>query len=371
MEAIQIDRARFTGFLLEYGKQIITTIIVVGVIYVYFFHIWRRVPRALEKMEEYKKILNQTTLSGCKDILDKNYVLSDFYICSSYKTYLPVCYYYDYASIDAIVESLRYGARYIDLDIMNRDFEECTIPVVCFGDEEGQWQYTTTLNFAEVCEKIAATAFSPSLTNYTDPLFIHLNIKVEQNYQTINKIADIILQQFGPRLLPHEYSFQGRFTSTNIANTPIDKLVGKVIIIADKDIENTNLDELVNICPSTMGNFRDMTITQIINSYDPMEVREFNKRGLTRVRPDIAGRNRDNYNYNPAWYLGCQFICMNFTNPDEPMLAYIKRFEKSSLVLKPYKLRYEPILIDPPKPQDPRVDMKPKTVITPDFSYTY
>jgi len=53
------------------------------------------------------------------------------------------------------------------------------------------------------------------------------------------------------------------------------------------------------------------------------------------------------------------------------MRAYVKRFSKCSLILKPYKLRYKPLLIKAPLKQSKKVSFAPKKVTTPFYSITY
>ena len=62
---------------------------------------------------------------------------------------------------------------------------------------------------------------------------------------------------------------------------------------------------------------------------------------------------------------------MNYTEPTDFMRAYIKKFSKCSLILKPYKLRYKPILIKAPLKQSKKVSFAPKKVTTPFYSITY
>ena len=108
--------------------------------------------------------------------------LCDFYVASSYKSYLPCTNYYDYACLSSIEKVLlQSGARYIDLDVFNKSFNPCTEPIVCNGDEIGNWQYTTSIHFTDVCELISKVAFSSQVKNPTDPLFININFKTWGN----------------------------------------------------------------------------------------------------------------------------------------------------------------------------------------------
>ena len=82
-------------------------------------------------------------------------------------------------------------------------------------------------------------------------------------------------------------------------------------------------------------------------------------------------REKENFNFYTPYYLRCQFICMNYTEPTDFMRAYVKKFGKCSLILKPYKLRYKPILIKAPLKQSKKVSFAPKKVTTPFYSITY
>ena len=366
-----------TAFMKKNWGKVMLTVIGVITAYIYFFYIYNRVNRYLGKMIAYKPYLNQTSLIGCKKVMDGDFKLCDFYICSSYKSYLPCTNYYDYSDIRAIIESLHYGARYIDLDIFNKSFNPCTEPVVCAGRERGNWHFTNRLTFDDCCRAIAKVGFSSAVNGNSDPLFINLNLFVDGNVSTVNKIADILNTHFGHKLLPRKYSKQGMNpdpqNAVNISTTPIKKLLNRVIILCDnyKLIKGTKLNELVNICANNMGNLRHLTYNQTRESYDPQELKDFNKKYLTRVVPNFKKRTKENFNYNIPWYLGCQFICMNITKPDEYSISYMRRFKKCSYVLKPYKLRYHPVTIEPPKAQLPQVSFAPEKVSTPFYSITY
>lgn len=343
-------------------------------LFFYFYYIFRRVPRFLNRLKCYMSITNISSLASCKEITNKknNYRLCDFFIASSYKSYLPCTNYYDFASSQAIKAVLSYGARYIDLDIFNKNFNQCTEPIVCNGTELGNWHWTTTISFEEVCETIANTAFSKLINNSSDPLFINLNLNINSNIDTANKIAKLLEKYFGKRLLSRKYSYQGinpnPDASVNIATVPITELFNKVIIICDKDYEDSKLEELVNISKKVQSNFRTLTYTEVKDSYDLEELTDFNRKNLTRVVIDKVYRKKNNFNYNIPWYMGSQFICMDYFHPDEHMKSYLKRFKNSSFVLKPYKLRYNPTYIKSPKKQDKRIAFDPQRFTSPTHS---
>ena len=351
-------------------QDIWLTIVAITIIVVYFTVFYNRVDRYLFKMDTYD--LQLGSLQENTEVIKGDFRLCDFYVASSYKSYLPCTNYYDYADCRAIKKVLECGARYIDLDVFNKDFNPCTEPVICNGDEVGNWQYTTRIPFREAMLTIAKTAFSGKwVRNPTDPLFINLNFKTWGNTDTIDKCAAIIKEIFISKLLPLDYGFQGRFSSTNIATTPITQLFDKVIICSTGEIIDTDMDEITNIHPESNANLRDITYEQVRDSYDANEITEYSRKNVTRVVPDFKGRTKQNYNFYTPFYLGCQFNCMNYTQPDEHMINYIEKFKNYSYVLKPIKLRYKPITIEQPKEQNKNVSFAPKTETTPFYSITY
>ena len=376
------DRERLLKFLSTYGIYIILVIILITGVIIYFKHFYCRVERYLKPMNVYDEILNLQSLSSCKSFQSGNkkgergdYKLCDYYIASSYKSYLPCTNYYDYGDIRSVEKVLRYGARYIDLDIYNKDFSQCSEPVIANGTEVGQWKWTTPILFDDCIKMISQVAFSSELRNRNDPLFINLNLYVNGNKTTINKVYDIIVTHLGHKLLPRKYNYQGYDPnpnkSVNLITTPIRKLFNKVIIVCDDNFKKTKLDEIVHLSPKSNGNFRNLNDLQVKESHDPNELKNFNKKNMTKVIPHFSGRNKENFNYATSWYLGCQFICMNYTHVDDIMVEYIRRFKNSSFILKPYKLRYYPKLIAPPKKQLKQVSFAPEKVSTPFYSITY
>lgn len=370
IDRIDADRARVINAIRENPQKWISIILGTFLVAFYFIVLFRRIPRYLKRMNVYQNNSIQP-ISHNHKIMNSDYRLCDFYVASSYKSYLPCTNYYDYASIKSIEKVLIYGARYIDLDVYNDNFNPDTKPVVCAGTETGNWHWTNSIPFQSVCHKIATTAFSSAVKNASDPLFININFKTWGNKQTINKCADIIKKHFNTKLLSKYYSYQGRYTSSNLATIPIKELINKVIIISSGDITYTAMDELTNLKQDNNSNFRDLTHNKVKETYDAKELREYNKKNLTRVTPDFHNRFKENYNFFTAYALGCQFMCMNYTEPTNYMKMYIKKFSECSLLLKPYKLRYKPITIPAPKNQDKRLSFAPKKKSTPYYSITY
>jgi hypothetical protein len=53
------------------------------------------------------------------------------------------------------------------------------------------------------------------------------------------------------------------------------------------------------------------------------------------------------------------------------MKAYIDKFNKNSFVLKPYRLRYQPLTTEAPLQQTKAVSFAPRTVVNPNYSLVY
>jgi hypothetical protein len=138
----------------------------------------------------------------------KNKPLTDYYICSSFNSFLIGNQKADYCDVNMIKNALYFGARYIELQIMNKDMSYETDPIVCVGIEKGN--IITSLNHLELqnCLNIISKhAFSENfLSNFNDPLFLFLNLKTNDNYVTLDKIYELIKQILGIYLLDKSYN---------------------------------------------------------------------------------------------------------------------------------------------------------------------
>ena len=321
-------------------KTLIIIFIVFLICLSYFVIFFRRIPRFLSRMDKHYIACKITSLQYNDKVMNGNYKLKDFYIASSYKSYLPCTNYIDYSCIDSIQKILFYGGRHIDIDIMNYGYD-CSNLVVCNGRGNGNWQYTTSIALEKTLEFISKYAFGKEVPNREDPLFLSINFNTWYNKESFDLCASLIKKFFIRKLLPIEYGYKGRESKVNICDIPIKNILDKLVIICDDNVEDTDMDEIVNMGSSDYGNIRTVTHKEILDCKDIKEFREFNKTYMTKVVPSFSGRMKQNYNYLLPYYLGCQFICMNYTEPDQWMKLYVNTFSEHSLVLKPYKLRHK------------------------------
>ena len=308
---------------------------------IYMSIVYNRVNRCLNvPRNSYIPYLSELeNLSDNKKYMNSDYKIKDFYVASSYKSYLPCGNYLDLSSIEAIKFTLYHGARLIDLDVMNKTFTSCTEPIVCNGIEVGNYQLTSFISFDEAINTLSTYSFNKYLRNNKDPLFINLNFKTWYNKDTINKCAKIIKKYFQNKLLDSKYAFQGKHTGYNLLNSPIQTIIDKVVFMSSNDLKNTDMDEIINLNTKGICSIKYMNFDEIKNTYDENEIIDFNRVNSTLVYHNTLTRVTDNVNYLIPKYLGCQFILMNYTKPDNWMIEYIKDFKFCSFILKPYKLR--------------------------------
>jgi len=353
-------------YLIANWKRIGSSIFVIIVLIIYFKYIFRRVPRALSSLVDYSKKMNLIPISANSVIMKGNFKLCDFYIASSYKSYLPKNQYWDYSSVDAIEKVIRAGARYVELDVFPSGFCLNSEPVVFNGDEVGLYNYTTRLYFEKCMKRISDWAFNAQLSNNTDPFFICININCDSNKRLLQKIAKIIHKNFDNRLLGPNYNWR----KSNLALTPIKELQSKIVIISNSNWEGSAMEEYVNFSPD-MPFLRTMGHKQIASHLDQNELTDFNRQNLTRVYPQFVEAESQNFNPSISWLNGSQFVCMNYQTIDNMMLLYFETFKTASIVLKPERLRYKPVSYSSPIKQNPVVSFAPIQKTTPLYSITY
>lgn len=179
---------------------------------------------------------------GSSENIYKHKPLTDYYISSSFNTFLVGNQKIDYCDVNMIKQAIFQGARYLELEILNKEVKNDTEPVVCTGFEKGS--IITSLNYLslkECLEVISINAFSEqAINNFNDPLFLFLNIKVNDNYNTLEKIYNMITNIFNRRLLDNKYNH------VNISKLNLCELKGKVVLLTNKTFPNTSLNNIIN-----------------------------------------------------------------------------------------------------------------------------
>tara|TARA_Y100000590_G_scaffold14063_2_gene16896 strand:+ start:16844 stop:17887 length:1044 start_codon:yes stop_codon:yes gene_type:complete len=326
------------------GKAIgILFFIYIIIMIAYFVSQGYRVGSTISTISKYEKFLliNDSYLSENKR---QDMKLKNFYVTSAYRPYMASNQKYDYASEKILEKNIESGCRFILLDIFNETLSEDTEPVVSTGIEKGNWKYTlNTVYFNKICQIISERAFTSGyVNNYNDPFFIALNLKTNNNHNTLNRVQEAIFKYLKPKLLPSKFANQ----STFIGDALISELMGKVIILSSGGYEHTNLEEIINYSwdkdDCTLMSYKTMDVEapkDTIIKNNPDDVRNFNKTGISIVIPDENSFFTNNYDPDIFFDTGCQFICMNYQKSDDFMSKYITKFRYSSFLEKPDHLK--------------------------------
>ena len=186
--------------------------------------------------------------------------LNDYYISSSHRSFLVGFQKGDYCSLNMINRVIYLGARYVELEIFNKEQKNITTPVIASGYEDGS--LIVSLNYIDLkdcLELISQMAFSEThIDNFNDPFFIFLNLKVGDNTNTKNEIARLIKSNLSNRLLSK------KFLNTNMGNTTLCELRGKVVIFSSYGWKNTELEEVVNSATDT-PHLQRLTFNEMLN----------------------------------------------------------------------------------------------------------
>ena len=224
---------------------------------------------------KYSKYTETVTLTFYKPNSNvnkyKHTKLADYYVCSSYRSFLPGNQVLDYCDVSMLNKCLYYGARYLELEIYDKDKNADTIPIVKAGYDDSN--ISLNFNFLELdkcIKKIAEVAFSKRhIYNYTDPLFLYLDVKTT-NYRTQDKIYDIIELYLKRFLLD-----RSRYNHINMAQTTLCELKQKCVIFSSSSFQNSKLDKIIN-SSLDRGTIKRMTYHEAMLDNDEMKGAKFN-----------------------------------------------------------------------------------------------
>jgi len=300
---------------------------------------------------------------------DFKHKLRDYYIKTAYNACSAGTYKNDFVSTCALKDCIRQGARCLDFEIYSVD-NKPVIATSSVNDYTIKQTYNS-VPFGDILTIINDYAFSGSTCpNPNDPLIIHLRI-MSNNKQIYTEMADAISNVIESRVLGPNYSYENH--GKNLGITPITELMGKIIIIADKSnplYETTPLDEYINIATNSifMWALRYTQGIKYASSID--ELTTFNKKNMTLCLPDL-NPSPENPSPSLAMSYGCQMVAMCFQNFDANMEYYTKFFDKNgtAFVLKPAALRFVPLTIPAPTPQNPEYSYKERAVSTDYYSF--
>lgn len=302
------------------------------------------------------KSLNSTD-PNCK------YMFKDYYIKTAYNCCSPGAYKNDYVSTCALKDVLKQGVRGLDFEIFSIDNQ----PVVATSTVDSNYVKETYnhVPFSDVMNIITTYAFATTgAPNSSDPIIIHLRFK-SANQKMYQNMANLFLN-YDKFFLGANYSYEQN--GTNFGNTPLLDLTKKntIVLIVDKS-NNSFLDcadfcEYVNMTSNSMF-MRALHYYDVINTPDLQELIDYNKQNMSISMADI-GSDPPNPSAIVCRETGCQMIGMMYQKNDINLQENNAFFDKCgyAFCLKPESLRYIPIVVEAPPPQNPALSFQTRSV---------
>jgi|APCry1669192700_1035426.scaffolds.fasta_scaffold02161_2 hypothetical protein len=296
--------------------------------------------------------------------------LYDYYIKTAYNACSGGNYKNDYVNICNLKAILKQGVRCVDFEIYSIDNN----PVVATSTVDDYYVKETfnSVTFSSVMSVISNYAFSGgTCPNPTDPLIIHL--RIQSTNQTMYTNLANIFKSYDSIMLGKEYSYEN--SGINLGALPLLSFKNKIILIVDKTnnsfLQNEDLLEYINIT-SNSAFVRKYTYYDIKNNPDVQELTEYNKKNMTIVLPDNTVNPQ-----NPSSLLcrvyGCQMIAMCYQSVNNYLEENTLFFDTCSYAfcLKPINLRYEPVTIPIPIPQNPQYSYATRNSSTDYYNFNY
>jgi hypothetical protein len=351
--------------------------IILGIIFVfvitficYVIYIRRLKNSGSDYMNDMYSSVNGYVRSVSSSDPDCSGNLFDYYIKTAYNACSGGSYKNDFVSKDVLKSIIRQGVRCLDFEVYSID----NSPVVATSTKDDYYVKETfnSVKFSEVMETINNYAFSGGTApNPTDPILIHLRIK-SNNQEMYTSLANIF-KSYDTRMLGKEYSYEN--AGQNMGGIPLLDLQNKIMVIVDKTndafLQNEMFLEYVNLT-SNSAFMRCMDYYDVKNNPDTQELTEYNRRNITMVMPD-NGINPENPSSTLCRTYGCQMVAMRYQYVDNYLLENTMFFDRSgyAFALKPLALRYNPVTIAEPTPQNPAYSYETRSAETDYYSFKF
>ncbi len=296
--------------------------------------------------------------------------LYDYYIKTAYNSCSGGSYSNDFVDICNLKALIKQGIRCLDFEIYSVDNK----PVVSTSTSDSYYVKETfnSVSFGSVMDTIKNYAFSGSTCpNPTDPLFIHLRF-MSNNPDMYSNLASIFKSNTDIMLGP-QYSYEAE--GKNLGGVPLLSLKNKVILIADRSntafLDNAELLEYINLTSNSIF-MREYDFYGVKNNPDINELTEYNKRGMTIVLPD-KGSNPANPSGIVCRATGCQMVAMRYQLIENNLMENTEFFDRAgyAFALKPAELRYQPVTVPTPTPQNPAYSYATRTSSTDYYSFNF
>ena len=290
-----------------------------------------------------------------------NYTFKDYYIKTAYNCCSGGNYRNDYVDTCILKALLKQGVRGLDFEIFSIEDK----PVVATSTSDSYYIKETFnyVDFGDVMKIIRDYAFSTATApNALDPIIIHLRIK--SNNQEMYKNFAKLLEGFDSLLMSKDYDSE--YYGQNFGNVEIQKLMGKIVIIVDRSntsfLECPEFYKFINMTSNSVF-MRSLHYYDIKYTPDLNELINFNKQNMTIGMPD-KGANPENPSSVVMRETGCQLLGMRYQYIDVNIEENDIFFDENgyAFVLKPELLRYVPVTIPLPPPQNPELSYATRSV---------
>jgi hypothetical protein len=339
---------------------VVITLIIILIAFLYYFYYSRLRSKNCKSMDSLYGDLNGKIKSIDNSDLF-NYTFKDYYIKTAYNCCSGGNYKNDYVDLCVLKDVLKQGVRGLDFEIFSIDDQ----PVIATSTSDSYFVKETFnyINFVDAMNVVRDYAFSTSTApNSLDPIIIHLRIK--STNQTMYQNFAKLLESYDQILLSKDYDSE--YYGQNFGNVDLRKLMGKVIIIVDRSntsfLECPEFYKFINMTSNSVF-MRALHYYDIAYTPDMNELIDFNKQNMTIGMPD-KGNDPDNPNGVVMREMGVQLLGMRYQKIDTNIEENDIFFDENgyAFVLKPEKLRYIPITIPLPPPQNPELSYATRTV---------
>lgn len=340
--------------------SVVTLVLILLGLLVYFYF------STLQKRECDAMTAIYGTLNGRLHSVDAGgdaaqYTFKDYYIKSAYNACSGGDYRNDYVDECTLKALLKQGVRGLDFELFSIDNQ----PVVATSTSDSYYVKETfnAVPFANVMQILANYAFTTSgAPNPRDPIVLHLRIK-SANQDMFKNLA-AVLEANNSLLLGKAYSFENG--GRNLGDAKLSELLGKIVLIVDKSntafLDCPEFYEYVNMTSNSVF-MRALHYYDIKYTPDMNELIEFNKLNMTLGMPD-KGAAPANPSAAVMREMGVQLLAMRYPYVDSNVEESDAFFNAAgtAFVLKPERLRYVPVEIPVPPPQNPDVSYATRTV---------
>lgn len=346
---------------------VITVIIIIMAILCFFYYKRKRRDNCNFMDKIYGEINGK--IRSMDDSEQFNHSFKDYYIKTAYNCCSGGNYKNDYVDLCVMKDLIKQGVRGLDFEIFSINDQ----PVIATSTNSSYYVKETFnyINFIDAMNVIRDYAFSASTApNAADPIIIHLRIK--STNQSMYKNFAKLLENYNSILLSKDYDSE--FYGRNFGDVEIKKLMGKVIIIVDREnisfLECPEFYKFINMTSNSVF-MRALHYYDITNPPSMNELINFNKQNMTIGMPD-RGNNPANPSGIVMREMGVQLLGMRYSKIDTNIEENDAFFNDNgyAFVLKPESFRYVPVTVPLPPPQNPDLAFAPRIIESDFYKFT-